>query len=203
MRRGDDLSSHASCASSATLVVVAPWCVKDRKRKACTTLQAVWRGFRVRRRWGPIVKLRVRHGRRACILPCFVSWRRRTRVKKWARRRFDELQGRWTGICFRGWAKWTAGRKEEKRRILQRAARTLKNVTAYRAFRSWRAYTVASRRATRLFARVVGLPTLYAWILFTVEAKEARRRNQAATAIQRHVRGSQVRGIGARALSRS
>lgn len=56
-----------SCARNAT---------QDRKRKGCLGLQALWRGHRVRKRWRPVVRLRVRHGRRSKLRPCFSAWAR-------------------------------------------------------------------------------------------------------------------------------
>ncbi|CAM9682988.1 unnamed protein product, partial [Hapterophycus canaliculatus] len=111
---------------------------KHRKRKGCIGLQAIWRGHRVRKRWHPIVRLRTRHGRRAVIHPCFSSWTRFARVRRWARRRFEEIEGHWERACFTAWAEWTSNLAAEKQRKLERAGRTLRNVAAYRSFRSWK-----------------------------------------------------------------
>lgn len=152
-------------------------------------MQALCRGHRVRRRWRPIIRLRLKHGRRARIRPCFSSWARLTRVHKWARRRFDEIQGQWGRACFEAWADWTADMAAEKRRKLERAGRTLRNIAAFRSFRSWQVYTRAVRRAQRLFARAVGGPKLEAWIQYTDKAREERKMTNAAVIIQRHARG--------------
>ncbi|CAM9339893.1 unnamed protein product, partial [Laminaria digitata] len=161
----------------------------DRKRRGCLAVQALWRSHRVRRRWRPIVRLRVRHGRRSCLRPCFSSWSKLTRVHKRVRRRFDELQGRWTRSCFEAWAGWTEHQAAEKLGKLERAGRTLRNIAAYRSFRSWQVYTRGARRARTLFARAVGAPTLGAWIRYTSESKKDRQRGDNAVTVQRHVRG--------------
>lgn len=155
-------------------------------------MQSLWRGHCVRRRWRPVIRLHVRHGRRACIRPYFASWVNLARVHKWARRRFDQMQGRWVRSCFDVWIDWTRELAAEKQGKLERAARTLKNVSAYRAFRSWHLYTRAVVRANRLFAHVITLPALGAWIRHTNEAKEDRRMKNAAITIQRHARGHMV-----------
>lgn len=152
-------------------------------------MQALWRGHRVRRRWRPIVRLRLRHGRRSCLRPCFSSWSKLTRVHKRVRRRFDELQGRWTRSCFEAWAGWTAHQAAERLGKLERAGKTLRNIAAYRSFRSWQVYTRGARRARTLFARAVGGPTLDAWIRYTAESKKDRQRGDHAVTVQRHARG--------------
>lgn len=58
-------------------------------------------------------------------------------LPSWARRRFEEIEGRWERACFHAWAEWTADLAAEKQRKLERAGRTLRNVAGYRAFRSW------------------------------------------------------------------
>lgn len=163
--------------------------MQGRKRKGCQALQALWRGHHVRRRWRPIIRLRIRHGRRAFMRPCFHSWSRLTRVHKWARSRFKEMEGRWTRSCFDAWAGWTADLAAEKLQKLERAARTLKNVAAYRVFRSWKDHTRGARRARKRFARVIGGPTLDAWIRYTDEARVDRKQSNAAVVIQQHARG--------------
>lgn len=178
---------------SAPQTTRSPTPEQDRKTKGCGMFQASWRGHRVRRRWRPILCLRLKHGRRACVRPPFAFWARTTRVHKWARRRFDEMQGRWIRSCFDAWADFTADRGTEKLRKLARAGRTLKNIAAYRSFRSWQGYTRSSRRARLLFARAVGGPALGAWVQYMDTARGDRRRTRAAVVIERHARGLLVR----------
>ncbi|CAN0214400.1 unnamed protein product, partial [Scytosiphon promiscuus] len=162
---------------------------KDRKRRGCIGLQALWRGRLTRKRWRPIVRLRIRHGRRSIIHPCFSSWTRFARVRRWARRRFEEIEGHWERACFAAWAEWTSNRAAEKQRKLERAGRTLRNIAAYRSFRSWKTYTSTTHRAHQLYARAVGYPSMAAWIIFVDEARRQRKRRGAAVTIQRHARG--------------
>lgn len=198
---------HASCKHRRLAILATPrsrkrehakndfpasfpsFCDQDRKRRGCLAVQALWRGHRERRRWRPIFRLRVRHGRRSCLRPCFSSWSKLTRVHKRVRRRFDELQGRWTRSCFEAWAGWTAHQAAEKLRKLERAGKTLRSIAAYRSFRSWQVYTRGARRARTLFARAVGGATLGAWIRYTAESKKNRQRGDHAVTVQRHVRG--------------
>ncbi len=72
---------------------------------------------------------------------------------RWARRRFEEIEGRWERSCFYAWVEWTADRTAEKRRKLERAGRTLRNVAAYRSFRSWQV------RMSRLYCRRYSRPS--------------------------------------------
>lgn len=58
--------------------------------------------------------------------------------QRWARRRFEEIEGHWERACFTSWAEWTSDQAAEKLRKLERAGRTLRNLAAYRSFRSWK-----------------------------------------------------------------
>ncbi|CAN0287228.1 unnamed protein product, partial [Ectocarpus sp. 12 AP-2014] len=163
--------------------------VDDRKRKGCLGFQSLWRGYRVRKRWHPVIRLRVRHGRRSIIRPCFSSWARLARVQSWARRRFEEIEGRWERSCFHAWAEWTANLAAERQRKLERAGTTLRNIAVYRSFRSWKSYTRTTRQAHRLYARAVGGTSMAAWVQYVGMAKRQRGQKSAAVTIQRHSRG--------------
>lgn len=86
----------------------------------------------VRHRFNPSGELTLLGG------ACFLLPRSAGFFSSWARRRFEEIEGRWERSCFHAWAEWTANLAAERQRKLERAGRTLRNIAAYRSFRSWK-----------------------------------------------------------------
>ncbi|CAM9959298.1 unnamed protein product, partial [Discosporangium mesarthrocarpum] len=162
---------------------------KARKSKGSIALQALWRGYQTRRRWRPLVRLRLRHGRLAHMRRCYGAWLQWARGRLRARRMFEELRGRAVARCYEAWQGFVAASQAERTAKLEKASRTLRNIAAYRAFQSWAVYWRASRQCRRMFVRAVVAPTLTEWMQFTAEARERRRDCAAATQIQRVFRG--------------
>ncbi|CAM9542473.1 unnamed protein product, partial [Phaeothamnion confervicola] len=163
------------------------------KSEAAAKVQCLWRGHRVRRRWWPILKLRLRCGRRRALADSFRPWRRRWKTARWVRERLGRSAQRWRSDCFAAWKGTMAMTRAEHDAKLHRAAQLFSLRVEAAVFRSWRHLWWRSRRVRTLAVRVIRSPAFSQWVAFTAEAKRAKRALRAVTWSQSHYRGRRQR----------
>jgi hypothetical protein len=165
------------------------WAVsKLRRFRACRLIQKIWRGHSTYKKLHPIIRLRLKIGKKTYYMFCFAQWREYIRFCRWIRECIRYYNSNYVERCFFGWRHWARENREIRNRRMGKVLLRARNPLLYRVFRGWKAfrtYMLALRRRLKL---VFSFPHFYMWIEYTKESKLLKKLNRYAGIVQYGVR---------------
>jgi hypothetical protein len=168
-----------------------------KKGTAATQYQTGIRAFHARKRFLPIFK-RIRFVQDRFYRSHFVEWGVYVAKMNRARSYFDRILFGLRRTCFEGWTQWLAELKEERLRMLRKAAMKILNRRVSNCFGRWSRYTQRNMRVRRMMARAMGETKAHLYELWRENARAQRKERVerlASTELQRMTRGLQARQL--------
>lgn len=170
---------YAKAFDAARLVQVWWWTVWPpvlrRRKAAALAVQATFRGFLQRRKWGTLIKLRVLWSKTRINAHTLKVWRhtvaRTKRVKAFACRFRKNCKAR----CFTALFDLSKQRREARQCVLRKHLQQESLRVQLRVFEAWAKYTEISLTVTRMNFRGVTWSVFTAWRLTVSEIRRYTR----------------------------
>lgn len=183
---------------------------KNVRYNSATHIQKIWRKYWCLKMWRPIVRLRMKMGKRTYYILFFRLWLDyhlicRAIKKAIAQRRYKSVIGCILNvyICFylivlyilcrldrmittlSAWYRWVKEEKARKAETLRRFIIRIKYGQAQICFNAWREYSTASKSLKQRVRRTMQNPHFGMWVRYVEWSKYIRSLHLAAQSIQR------------------
>ena len=151
------------------------------------------RGYLVRKRWRPIVRMRMHHGRYACMIRCFRPWVEWVGKMKRVRALMSGIMAGSKRNCFNEWRNTVQATKREREEIAKKCLKRMLMKAEFSCFVSWHGYTQQCRKVKTMMRRAIGCPSWNKWLDYVAQSKRERRVIRGFTALQSRARGASSR----------
>lgn len=158
-----------------------------------TRMGALWRGIWVRKRWRPIVRMRMHHGRYAIMLRCLNPWKAWVGKMKRAKKLLGKILVGAKRLNYTAWRDYVKNLKEERERIAKAAMKRFIMRREFAVFNSWYSYVERKKRILTMMKRAIGNPAFKHWLDYVEMIKEQKMVLRGYTAIQSMYRGWKAR----------
>lgn len=159
------------------------WAVtKLRRYKAARMIQKYARRMIIYKKLHPIIRMRLKIGKKTYYMFCFPRWKEYSRLSKFLRIKIYYHKYKYVRMCFLEWKKF----KENKKRLLKRFSAFSSSI--FSKFHRWKTFSdhikVVKLRVRRLFQN----PHFDMWVKYVEWRKHVKGLNKSATVIQRLVK---------------
>ncbi|RYH07010.1 hypothetical protein EON65_42205, partial [archaeon] len=161
---------------------------KLRRYRACRMVQKHWRRFIVYRKLHPIIKLRMKFGKRTYFYFCFALWKRYNHLCRTIREAIVYYRSNYVGICFGAWKKWANDIKTARHAKVRKMMIRSQNSGTYNSFHRWVKFLAQNKALKRKLKRYFGFPYFDLWLEHVGWVKHVKRLNIAAKRVQSHIR---------------
>lgn len=165
------------------------WAVQRLRRyRACRLIQKYVRRRQVFKRLYPIIRLRLKVGKKTYYMYCWNMWLEYNRICRRIREAIEYRLESTTRHYFDAWNKYVAGRKAQRVQNVQLMRIRTANANLYNKFARWQHYTRSNRKLKLHLKRLFAFPHFDVWVEYTKWSKHVKRLNRAATCMQSLVR---------------
>ena len=166
------------------------WPVKKaRMYRASCLFQTLYRKYRMLGKWGPVIRFRVKYGRRKVLRAHFRGYRDGVARQKRVQQLIDRHLKGWEDKCLYAWIRFTKKTKENREQLAVSCLRRVIYSFAFKVFVAWHGYAEQCARVKRMMARNLSNPCFATWVEMTEVWKEEREIIYLATVLQKFVRG--------------
>jgi len=166
---------------------------RARKYRAARFMQMLYRGYRVRKRWTPILRLRMKCGRKSAMRSAFWPWRNYYRKMKRVRELMDRTIMKGVRLTFKSWKGYLMNIKTHREEIVRKFLKRLLNQGLYKVYVAWATFAYNSARVKLMFRRSMQNPHFKTWVEMTEVWREERCLLESAVWCQRWWRGRAAR----------
>jgi len=168
----------------------AKWPPKRMWMDICSTrMGSLWRGIWVRKRWRPIVKMRMHHGRYAKMLRCLNPWKSWVAKMKRAKKLLEGILIGDQRAHYTAWKELVQQIKKEREEIAKKALNRFIHRREFAVFNAWYSFVEKKKRIMTMMRRAIGNPAFGTWLEYTYFIKEQKMVLRGMTAIQSMYRG--------------
>lgn len=161
------------------------WAMQRLKRfRACRMIQKHWRGYSTYKKLHPIIRLRMKIGKKTYYMFCFARWREYNEMCRTIREALRYFMSNYVERCFFSWKNWARETRELRNRRMGKLLQRSRNPLQYRIFRRWKTRHLFAKALWRRLRLLFSFPTFYKWVEYTRFSKLLRRLNAAARVIQ-------------------
>lgn len=152
--------------------------------KASRYIQKMYRGIKKYREHNPLIRMRLRVGKRSYYRQCMKWWREYLKILKFCKDTAAYLLANWKIRCFQAWAEWSRGIRRHKDEVMRRFVMRIKMGIVSVIVNAWREYA-KQRKAGRIqVRRLLDNPFFGRWSDFTLFSKQMKFLASRATMIQ-------------------
>ncbi|GMI05596.1 hypothetical protein TrVE_jg1086 [Triparma verrucosa] len=149
-----------------------------------TRMQALMRGIWVRKRWRPIVRMRMHHGRYAKMLRCLNPWKTWVAKMKRAKKLLGKILVGALRLNFTSWSAYVKKVKEEREEVARKALKRFIMRREFAVFNSWYSYVERKKKIITMMKRAIGNPAFKHWLDYVDMIKEQKMVLRGFTALQ-------------------
>lgn len=166
------------------------WAWKSALRhKSSIRIQTAYRAHWAWRKYHPLIKCRMRFGKRTYYMWCIARWKSYNRILKMCKEAIIFYQTNpFKKLCFTSWTTYYTEIKEEKERKKKKLLARLRNSGLLKCFTAWHTFVVETKTLLREMRRKMQNPHFGQWIRYTEWSKMMKRLNKTAVKIQSIVR---------------
>ena len=158
-----------------------------------TRMQALWRGVKARKRWKPIVKMRLHHGRYAKLLRRLNPWKEYARKMKRANKLMKHILQGAIRVHFGGWKVYVQGESGRRQDVAKTAMRRFLMRREFSVFSAWFSFVERKKKVMTMMKRVIGAPSFGCWVEYVEMIKEQKMCIRSFTKIQAITRAQSAR----------
>ena len=162
---------------------------RRRKAKGARFLQTMWRAYLARRRWRPIILLRVKYGYRAQLKYRFKQWSSNAQVSVGVRKGYKRCQRGLKAAVFTAWSCYLQQKKRDREEKINKVKLHAFHSQAKKICDEWRKWTLDCVRVRRNFVRLYKNPYLSRWMQYMQIVRHEKREQGLALTCQRLGRG--------------
>lgn len=159
-----------------------------RRYRAARNIQKQIRRFLIYRKLHPIIRLRLKFGKRTYYMYCMALWKRYIYLVKMIRESIVFYRSNYVGICFGSWKKFAMENKAARNAKIRKMMLRAQNSEVYRTFSRWVKYTNQNKSLKRKLRRWFGLPQFDMWLEYVRWQKHLKTLHKAATRCQNRIR---------------
>lgn len=166
---------------------------KFRRFRACRMIQKIWRGYSTYKKLHPIIRLRMKIGKKTYYMYSFAQWKEYIRFCRWIRESIRYFNSNYVERCFHGWKSWARETRETRKRRMGKVLLRARSPLLYRFFRYWksfRKYIQSLRGRLKLF---FSFPHFYIWKEYMKQSKLLKKLHRNARILQYAVRTFLIR----------
>jgi hypothetical protein len=161
------------------------WAVmKLRRYRAARMIQKYWRRYITYKQLHPIIKLRLKIGKKTYYRFCFALWKEYIALVRRIRGLMEFQLSNSVQICFNAWKKSIRDAKDDRAKAIERFSKRFKNLALYGTFCQWTAYTKRNKFLRMKLRRLFAFPHFDMWLEYATWSKHVKKVNNAATLIQ-------------------
>lgn len=164
------------------------WCrywavARVRRFVSARRIQCRWRLFIARKKIYPIIKIRLKAGRRSYYRFCWSLWLQYNRICRRIKEAIIYHKGNYVKICFDAWKKRAKAEVDRKNQIRYRFVQRVRNAKIAGLFMAWVSYTERRKYIKTTFRRNFQLPEFDIWVRYTEWSKMMKKLHRASTKI--------------------
>jgi hypothetical protein len=180
--------------TSAALMLQRRWDMywpmkKLRMHRAARFMQTLFRRYAARKKWYPIIRLRLKYGKRTYYRFCWDHWLHYNYLCRQIRELIAYHLHTYVRLCFASWRHYWVEQKKERTHKMELFVLRAKSGSLFGFFMKWIRFKNYSQRVLRTARRIVQNPHFAIWYEYARRRKYMRRRHLAAVQIQRHYKG--------------
>ena len=166
------------------------WAWKSALRhNSSVRIQTAYRAHWAWKKYHPLIKCRMRFGKRTYYMWCMDRWKSYNRILKMCKEAIIFYQTNpFKKLCFTHWVTYYRDLKEEKERKKKKLLARLKNSGLVKCFTAWHKYVVDTKTFLREIRRKLQNPHFGQWVRYTEWSKMMKKLNKTATKMQSVVR---------------
>ena len=162
---------------------------KLRMHRAARFMQTLFRSYIARKKYYPIIKIRLKYGTRTYYRFCWKRWIHYNVLVKDIRRLQKYHLNSYVRLCFKSWKQDFLDTKAYRREKMSKFVLRARSGSLWGIFLKWAEFAKYSRRVLRKARRLVQNPQFALWYDYAQSRKRKRQRHQAATIIEAVVKG--------------
>eukprot|EP01040_Poterioochromonas_malhamensis_P015188 gene15188-16957_t len=161
------------------------WAVtKLRRYRSARMIQKHWRRMHIYKKLHPIIKLRMKIGKKTYYIFCFARWKEYNELCRRIRDALTYQMSNSTSLCFNAWKGFIKKQRNDRERQLESFGKKFRNLAIYTCYRHWQVYTRENKRLKIRLRRLFAFPQFDIWVEYTKWSKHLKKVNQSAVCIQ-------------------
>lgn len=156
--------------------------------KAARNIQKIYRGMKKFKENNPLIRMRLRVGKRSYYRQCMKWWREYLKILKFCKDTAAYLLADWKNRCFQAWAGWAREQRRHKDEIMRRFVMRIKMGVVVVIVNAWRGYAKARKAGRVQVVRLLNNPFFGRWADYTVYSLQMKFLASRATMIQSTLR---------------
>jgi hypothetical protein len=186
--------------TKATIMIQHTWdrywaVMKLRRYRAARTIQKYWRCYHVYKKLHPIIKLRLKIGKKTYYIFCFSRWKEYNRIVKNIKNALTFQLSNTQQICFNAWSNYIKEQRRDRERVLERFSRRFRNLALYHTYSYWKLYVITNKKLKLKLRRLFAFPHFDIWVEYTRWSKHIKHVNKAVIRIQCLLRKTKAKRI--------
>jgi hypothetical protein len=175
--------------TKATIMIQHAWdrywaVMKLRRYRAARMIQKYWRCFHVYRKIHPIIKLRLKIGKKTYYIFCFSRWKEYNSIVKKIKNAITFQLSNTQQICFNAWSSYIKEQRRDREKVLERFSRRFRNLALYHTYSYWKLYVTTNKALKLKLRRLFAFPHFDIWVEYTRWSKHVKYVNKAVVRIQ-------------------
>ena len=169
------------------------WChywaiTRLRRYRSARLIQTYWRCSYHFRKNNPLIKLRVKYGKRSVMKYFWIKWNDYKSLVKRIRDALKYHMQSWRDKCFVAWRDRYKSKKNRKEEILTKFILRMKNMEIAGKFLIWHNYVLRRKRGKLFLRRLLQCPHFDVWHQFTLNSLKKKKIAKDAAVIQSGIR---------------
>ena len=165
------------------------WPIKHmRMHRAARLWQTQWRGHRAYKTWHPIIRIRIKVGKRALFKHMWQRWSEYNHLCREIRAAIIWYRENWMDKCFYVWRDYIRALKNKNSDLLNRFIRRMKNMHIASLFMRWHSFAQRAKKTKLYCRRIFQNPHFLIWVEYTKGRKHLKYLGKFAAKIQAGVR---------------
>jgi hypothetical protein len=165
------------------------WAVTRLRRFRCArAIQTIWRARYHFRKRNPLIKLRVKCGKRSVMKFFWLRWLEYNSLCRKIKDAIRFQLASWRDKCFNAWKEMFRSKKNRKEEVIKKFVLRMKNIEVTGCFLQWQTFTKRRKRGKHFLRRLLQCPHFDAWHKYTLHRKKTKRQDRAAMVMQGLVR---------------
>ena len=157
---------------------------KIRRFNAAKLFQKVYRRYYAMKVWRPIIRLRMKMGKRTYFRFCWNLWLDYNRICKRVKDAINFYRSNCVGLCFTALKNWYLREKTRKENVLKTFRVRFLYFFVDKCLQALKSYAVHSKRVKQNGRRMMQNPHFASWVRYTKDRKLARKKAWAVGIIQ-------------------
>ena len=165
------------------------WAITKLKRhRGARFVQKIFRGWIKYKALHPIIKLRLKFGKRTYYIYAWAMWKQYNRICKSIKQSIIFYRQNKVGDCYKAWKGYVASKNERKNLVLKKFVTRMKNMGVARCYMAWHGYSKRCKLIKNKVRRMLQCPEFEIWLNYANKRKAHRLRSNYVITIQNIVR---------------